>query len=72
MDNNIKLRYAPMWKFGTVFYHLNDRERIPGLPELKYVVMDKDYFIGTWQHEEHFAIASYDSKSEAESFITNY
>lgn len=63
------MKYAPMWKDGNAYYHYSDKVRAGKNPVLKYVTMDKDYFIGTWQFKENFAIAIYNTEQEAEQAI---
>lgn len=70
----MKLKYAPMWVTKNVFgdvecYHYSDKHRAGNSAELKYIVMDHDYFIGTVQLQDKFAIAVLDTEEQAINYI---
>lgn len=52
-----------------VYYHYSDKQKAGEKATLKWVLMDSDYFIGTWQFKEHFAISVHDTEEEAEKAI---
>ena len=73
----MKLKYAPMWitknEFGDIVcYHYSDKQRASNNAKLKYVVMDHDYFIGTVQLKNNFAIAVLDTEDQAIEYINNH
>lgn len=82
--NMARKKVAPMWRVKNsegknVFFHVSDFERAGayGTPKEVYVIMDSDYFIGTWQFEETISgyVGMYDSMFEAEEgmiFIGGY
>lgn len=66
---NKTMRYAPMWEVDNVYFHHSDKDRAGQSAVLKWVIMDSDYFIGTWQFGEHFVINIFDSEDEARRFV---
>lgn len=65
-----KYRIAPMWEEGRdIYYHYSDKERAGDNPLLKWVVMDRNYFIGTVQNKENFAIEVFEKEEEALAFL---
>ncbi|MEE5180982.1 hypothetical protein JDW21_18825 [Bacillus subtilis] len=64
-------KIAPMWQVGEVLFHYSDefRANSRGETSLVWVVMDRDYFIGTEQLAENFAHAIFNSENDAESYI---
>lgn len=72
----MKLKYAPMWIVKNTFndiecYHYSDKQRAGNNAKLKYVIMDYDYFIGTMQLQNKFAIKILDTEEQAINYINN-
>lgn len=73
-------RIARMWLVNAegndVAYHYTDKERAKqyGEPSLVYVIMDDDYFIGTWQFVDKIdgLLAVVDTEDEAWEVLENY
>ena len=76
----MKKRYAPMLlvhnnEGDEVFFHYHDdvRARQYEEPKVVWVVMNQDYFIGTWQFAktiEGYA-GYYESEEEARKYLKN-
>lgn len=63
-----------MWETKEALYHYSDKDRAEyhsgEKVELKHVVLDSDFFIGTWQRKDEEGIHGiYESKEEAEEHL---
>jgi len=64
-------KVAPMWAVEDVLFHYSDEERANrrGEAKLVWVVMDRDYFIGTEQFAMNFAHMIFDNEDDALDYI---
>ena len=57
------MRVAQMWETKDALYHYSDKERAENHTseqvQLKHVVLDSDFFIGTWQKKMRLAYMGY-------------
>lgn len=67
------MKVVPMWETDNALYHFDEKERAEYLegekPDLKYVVVDEDFFISTWQYKDMEGIHGiFDREKEANEF----
>lgn len=67
------MKVVPMWETDNALYHFGEKERAEYLegekPDLKYVVVDEDFFISTWQYKDMEGIHGiFDREKEANEF----
>ncbi len=68
------MRIAPMWETENALYHFREKDRAEyhtgEKPNLKYAVLDRDFFISTWQRKDMDGIHEiFDTEKEAYNYI---
>lgn len=68
------MRIVPMWETEDALYHYNDKERAEHHTgesvALKHVVVDKDFFISTWQLKSEEEIRGvFDTEEDAKDYL---
>lgn len=68
-------RIVPLWEVSTAFYHYSDKERAEyhtgEKAKLKWVILDSDFFITTWQLKNQFDYVAFDTEAEAKSYLNS-